>query len=63
MAKKKDKKAKTEFGMYKDEETRRKAMDEIKRIQTEKRITEDSNSKLNSVKIQNRWRELMKIGF
>jgi hypothetical protein len=60
MAKKQ--KAKNEFGMYKDEESRRRALEEIKKIQTEKRIVEEQNSKLNSIKIQNRWREIMKLG-
>ncbi len=59
---KKDKGAKSEFGMFKDEESRRKAMEELKRIQTEKRLLEEKNFYLNNIKIQNRWREIMKQG-
>jgi hypothetical protein len=59
---KKDKGLKSEYGIYKDEESRRKAMEEIKRQQTEKRMIEEKNFKLNAIKIQNRWREIMKMG-
>ena len=57
---KKQKSIKQEFGMYKDDEARRKALEESRRIMIQKRIQEEQISHINSLKIQTRWRELMK---
>ncbi|KAJ2997075.1 Dynein regulatory complex subunit 2 [Globomyces sp. JEL0801] len=57
----KDKGLKGEFGIYKDEESRRKAMEEIKQKANEKRLEEEKLYKLNILKIQNRWRDIMKL--
>ncbi|KAJ3261122.1 Dynein regulatory complex subunit 2 [Boothiomyces macroporosus] len=57
---KKEKGNKSEFGIYKNEEERRKAMEEMKQKANEKRIAEEKIYRLNSLKIQNRWKEIMK---
>ncbi|KAJ3324163.1 Dynein regulatory complex subunit 2 [Blyttiomyces sp. JEL0837] len=64
MAKKKGKKekgVKTEAQLLKDEEARRKLMDEIKIKAKEKQTIEERHARINLLKIQNKWRELMKL--
>jgi hypothetical protein len=58
---KKDKGVKSEFGIYKDEESRRKAMEEIRCKQLAKQEAEEKNFRLNNLKLQNRWRDIMKL--
>ncbi|KAJ3076801.1 Dynein regulatory complex subunit 2 [Podochytrium sp. JEL0797] len=57
---KKEKGVKTEAQLLKEEETRRKLMEEAKAKAKEKQLFEEKNSRLNNVKIQARWREIMK---
>ncbi|KAJ3017057.1 UNVERIFIED_CONTAM: Dynein regulatory complex subunit 2 [Siphonaria sp. JEL0065] len=57
---KKDKGVKTEAQLLKEEEARRKLMEETKAKAKEKQLVEEKNSKLNNLKIQARWREIMK---
>lgn len=61
MAKKGKKDIKSEFGQYKDEESRQKAFEEARKKEMEKIQIEEDNSRLNLLKIVNRWREIMKI--
>ncbi|KAI9328161.1 coiled-coil domain-containing protein 65-like protein [Obelidium mucronatum] len=57
---KKEKGVKTEAQLLKEEEARRKLMEETKAKAKEKQLVEEKNSKLNALKIQSRWREIMK---
>ncbi|KAJ3195879.1 Dynein regulatory complex subunit 2 [Irineochytrium annulatum] len=57
---KKDRAVKTEAQLLKEEEARRKLMDQLKAKAKEKQAIEEKNARLNNLKIQNRWRELMK---
>ncbi|KAJ3183720.1 Dynein regulatory complex subunit 2 [Gaertneriomyces sp. JEL0708] len=51
---------KGEFASIKDEESRRKFLQDIKDKAKEKQAIEEKNGRLNSLKIQTRWREVMK---
>ncbi|KAI9089819.1 hypothetical protein DFS34DRAFT_383151 [Phlyctochytrium arcticum] len=55
-----DKLLKGEYQMMKDEESRRRYLQEIKDKAKEKQSLEEKNAMLNNLKIQNRWREIMK---
>ncbi|KAJ3407891.1 hypothetical protein CcCBS67573_g04761 [Chytriomyces confervae] len=57
---KKEKGVKTEAQLLKEEEARRKLLEEMKAKAKEKQLNEEKNSKLNNLKIQARWREIMK---
>ncbi|KAI8821244.1 hypothetical protein BJ741DRAFT_715634 [Chytriomyces cf. hyalinus JEL632] len=57
---KKENGVKTEAQLLKDEEVRRKLLEEMKANAKEKQLNEEKNSKLNNLKIQARWREIMK---
>eukprot|EP00842_Homolaphlyctis_polyrhiza_P000154 jgi/Hompol1/1139/HPOL_001068-RA len=59
--KKGDKGAKNDFQNLKDEETRKKMIEEAKLKAKEKLMAEEKNFHLNTLKIQNRWRDIMKI--
>ncbi|ORY37053.1 hypothetical protein BCR33DRAFT_854921 [Rhizoclosmatium globosum] len=58
---KKEKGVKTEAQLLKEEEARRKLMEETKAKAKEKQLVEEKNSKLNNLKIQARWRDIMKL--
>ncbi|KAH6602549.1 hypothetical protein BASA61_001006 [Batrachochytrium salamandrivorans] len=55
-----DKGTKNEFHSMKDEEMRKRLLDEARQRTMERIATEEQNFKLNNYKIQNRWREIMK---
>ncbi|KAJ3177286.1 Dynein regulatory complex subunit 2 [Geranomyces variabilis] len=57
-----DKLLKSEFQMLKDEEGRRRYLQDIKDKAKEKQGLEEKNAHINNLKIQNRWREIMKAG-
>ncbi|KAJ3209492.1 Dynein regulatory complex subunit 2 [Dinochytrium kinnereticum] len=58
---KKDKTVKTEAQLLKEEEARKKLLEQLKAKAKERQAVEEKNAKLNQLKIQNRWRELMKM--
>ena len=59
---KKEKSVKTEAQLLKEEEDRKKMMEELKMKAKEKQQQEEKISNLNSLKIQNKWRDIMKAG-
>nr|KAJ3421432.1 Dynein regulatory complex subunit 2 [Polyrhizophydium stewartii] len=58
--KKGDKGAKNEFQSLKDEEARKRLLEEAKQKAKDRIALEERNFHLNNLKIQNRWREIMK---
>ncbi|KAJ3091619.1 Dynein regulatory complex subunit 2 [Quaeritorhiza haematococci] len=55
-----DKLLKMEHQLLKDEELRRRIIEQMKEKAKEKQDIEEKNARLNTLKIQNRWREIMK---
>ncbi|KAJ3021787.1 Dynein regulatory complex subunit 2 [Thoreauomyces humboldtii] len=55
-----DKLLKSEFQLLKDEEGRRRYLQDIKDKAKEKQGLEEKNAHINTLKIQTRWREIMK---
>ena len=59
---KKDKGVKGDYDGLKGEEARKQAMEEARQKAKEKIAIEEQNYKVNELKIQTRWREIMKQG-
>ncbi|KAI9205758.1 coiled-coil domain-containing protein 65-like protein [Polychytrium aggregatum] len=53
--------AKTEAQLLKEEEQRKRVMEVIKEKAKERQALEEKNAKINMLKINNMWREIMKI--